>query len=438
MKETGKLGKRHMGAMSSMGEQLHAPGVISDLFAQGMRTGGVARVLRAVRKYLDMDVAFVSRFRQRDRVMEHVDAAEGSPIYAGQTIPLEEGYCLKVAMGVLPELIADTSRVPEAMAIPATQSIPIGSHLSVPIRLYSGDIYGTLCCFSHHSDMTLGERDLKMLRAFAEVLAADIDEISMGSQARSLKIDVIRRAMAGTALQIVYQPIYRLRTGALAGMECLSRFDPQSARSPSQWFELAEEVGMRQDLELAALRKALRTFDHFPEWVYFGLNASPQTVLSGALADTLAEADLNRIVLEITEHAIVADYAPLVEALAPLRARGLRLAIDDAGAGYASMRHIVNLQPDFIKLDLSLTRNVDKDPSRRALAKALVSFAEEIGSRIIAEGIETPAELDLLRRLGVETGQGYLLSQPVPLEVASQPSIMQCELPSDQAPLHLQ
>ena len=116
--------------------------------------------------------------------------------------------------------------------------------------------------------------------------------------------------------------------------------------------------------------------------------------------------------LELTEHAGIADYNELAEALAPLRESGVRLSVDDAGAGFASLRHILNLRPDIIKLDIGLIRGIDADPARRALASALVGFAAEIGAVIVAEGIETPDELATLCALRVTYGQGYHLARP--------------------------
>lgn len=123
--------------------------------------------------------------------------------------------------------------------------------------------------------------------------------------------------------------------------------------------------------------------------------------------------DLSRITLEITEHAIIEDYTALTNALAPLRQQGMRLAVDDAGAGYSSMKHILQLQPDLIKLDMSLTRGIHQDRNRRALAKGLVGFAHEIGSQVVAEGVETAEELATLRDLQVDYAQGYLLGKPL-------------------------
>jgi EAL domain-containing protein (putative c-di-GMP-specific phosphodiesterase class I) len=124
-------------------------------------------------------------------------------------------------------------------------------------------------------------------------------------------------------------------------------------------------------------------------------------------------------VAEVTEHARISDYGKLDRALAPLRRRGMRLAVDDAGAGFASLRHILRLNPDFIKLDRTLIDQIDRDRSKQALAAGLISFADKSGATIIAEGIERAAEVKTLVDLGVSYGQGYYLARPGPLSGAS-------------------
>jgi EAL domain-containing protein (putative c-di-GMP-specific phosphodiesterase class I) len=391
---------------------------IVDLLANGVGYAGVDRMLRTVRKFLGMDVAFIAHFSDGTRIFEHIDM-DGPPLVPiGTALPIEAGFCLKVVRGELPQLIPDTSKVPGALAIAETAAIPIGSHLSVPIVLDDGDVYGTLCCFSHEPDPTLGDRDLKMMQAFAEVLATRIWEVQNVEQAQTQRADQIRNAMTAGAPRIVYQPVYRLKTGEMAGVECLSRFDMEPFRRPDEWFNTAYDVGLGEELELRAIEKSLPALERFPANVFLGLNSSPGLVSSGDLMPLLKGVDLSRILLEITEHAIVADYESLTAALRPLRDQGLRLAIDDVGAGYASMRHIVNLHPEMIKLDISLTRNIDTDHNRRSLAKALITFAKDIGSLISAEGVETAGELEMLRSLGVEKAQGFYLGKPMPLEDA--------------------
>jgi len=395
---------------------------ISRLLAEGVGQSGVAQVLRTVRKHLGMDVAFVSRFRETDRVLEHVDADGVAPIHEGQAVPVADGYCLKVVRGELPALITDTSAVPEAMAIPATHAIPIGAHLGVPIELSDGVVYGTLCCFSREPNLTLGERDLRLMRALGEILAARIDEEQELERLKRRARQEIRKAVDLGAPRIVYQPIYALSDGAMVGAECLSRFDVEPRRTPDVWFDLAHEADVGLDLELLALEKALCALDELPDPLWLAVNSSPELILSGRLEPVLQRLDLSRVVLEITEHASVPDYQAVLEALAPFRRRGARLAIDDAGAGYASMRHILSLKADVIKLDMSLTRDIATAPGRRALAKGLIAFAREVGSRITAEGVETEAELATLRAIGVDKAQGYFLSKPRALEDLTEPA----------------
>lgn len=390
-------------------------GPISNLLAQGVGHSGVVQMLRTVRKHLAMDVAFISHFRETDRVLEHVDADGVAPISEGQSIPLEDGYCLKIVQGELPELIPDTSRVPAALELPATRELPIGAHVSVPIALSNGEIYGTLCCFSRAPNLSLCDRDMRMMHALAEVLAARIDEDMEATRSREMAAGEVWRAMARGAPRIVYQPIYSLADDTCVGVECLSRFDVEPRRPPDVWFNAAHDAGVGIELELRAIENALDALDHLPAPLSLSINSSPELLTSGRLYAALTGVDFSRIVIEITEHAAVADYTALGRSIAPFRALGTRLAIDDAGAGYASMRHILNLKADVIKLDMSLTRNIDKDPNRRALAKGLIAFAHEVQSTITAEGIETQQELSTLQSIGVDKVQGFLLSRPQPL-----------------------
>jgi EAL domain-containing protein (putative c-di-GMP-specific phosphodiesterase class I) len=231
---------------------------------------------------------------------------------------------------------------------------------------------------------------------------------------RDVRLEV-ERVIAEARLAMVFQPIVELASGRVVGVEALARF-PGSDLGPATWFARAAEVGLAAELELTAVRVALADLDALDPEVFLAVNVSPDVAASAELATTLAASDPRRIVLEVTEHAPVDDYAGLQRALDPLRHAGLRLAIDDAGAGYASLRHIVKLAPDVIKVDVSLTRRIDTDRVQRALTAALTSFAAQTGTGIVAEGIETPSQLRALRDLGVRCGQGYLLARPAPLE----------------------
>ena len=219
-------------------------------------------------------------------------------------------------------------------------------------------------------------------------------------------------------LTIHFQPILDTCSGKVIGAESLSRFtvgDP--ARTPDAWFADAARVGLGADLELLAVETALLAGKQLPPDIYLSINLSPETLLTGRLDDVLAGSGWqpDRVVLEVTEHVSIDNYESLARSVADLRRDGMRLAIDDAGAGYASLRHILQLAPDYIKLDRSLITDLDADPGRRALVKALLIFAGEVGATVIAEGVETMGELDAAHQLGVQAAQGFLTGRPVPV-----------------------
>ncbi|MCV9937305.1 EAL domain-containing protein [Boseaceae bacterium BT-24-1] len=389
-----------------------APTVISPHIAEN-----IDRILHAIRLHLHMDVAFVAEFLGSNRIFRNVDCADrNAPLKAGDIIPLASGYCRHVVSGALPELIADTRKLELARSIPETASIPIGAHLSVPIKLEDGRIFGTFCCFSHRPRPELGQRDLDLLRTFGHVLAADI--------AADVKVDIERRAslkkisgaIAKGDPQVVFQPIRQLAGRSLVGVECLARFTTGPHRPPDQWFAEAHEVAIGSELELLVAQKAINACSNLPAPLSISINVSPDTLTSAPVAEALSGFHPGRIVIEITEHVPIADYGPILQALAPLRARGMRVAIDDAGAGYSSMRHILDMQPDIIKFDISLTRDVHRDPVRRAMAAALGEFARRTNTVLVAEGIENEGEFETLRDLGFQYGQGYLLGRPQPLQ----------------------
>lgn len=229
------------------------------------------------------------------------------------------------------------------------------------------------------------------------------------------RIGRVRRAIDGTALTAVFQPIFDLTTGCPMGAEALARFALEPARTPDLWFAEAEEVGLGAELELAALKVALAAIPALPDGVYLSVNASPATAMLPEFTGLFDVVEPTRVVLEVTEHAPVEDYDALHAAVRDLRRLGMRLAIDDTGAGYASLRHIVHLEPDIIKLDLSITRGVESTGSSRALASAMIAFASEIGAVVVAEGVETRQQLEALRELGAGYGQGYFLARPMDL-----------------------
>jgi EAL domain-containing protein (putative c-di-GMP-specific phosphodiesterase class I) len=348
-----------------------------------------------------------------------VDAAQQPPIAVGASDLLDESYCHYVVDGRLPQLIWDAALLPLALALPATTALPVGAHISVPIHLSDGRIYGTFCCFKSTPDWTLLDRDLAIVQLFAEFTGKQLERQLAANRTHAEMTERVRSVIDTQNFTIVYQPIYDFVADRIVGFEALARFSALPIRPPNVWFDEATHVGLVEALEMTVIEEALQGLAHMPPDSYLSLNVSPVTVLSGAIGRVLKGAPLERIVLELTEHVSIPDYAQVVRALNPLRKQGVRLAVDDAGAGYASFRHILCLEPDIIKLDISLTRDIDTDRTRRALAAALIGFAEETGSKIIAEGVETEAELNVLRYLRINNAQGYLIGRPMPLASAA-------------------
>ena len=244
------------------------------------------------------------------------------------------------------------------------------------------------------------------------------------------KRERIRRVIRGTSLMnIVYQPIVELTSGTVVGLEALARFPDESVRPPDEWFDEAAEVGLGAQLQATAVRSAFRALSRIPADVFLSVNVDPRDAASPELLDALRSGPSERVVIELTEHAPASDYPRLRQTLEPLQAAGARIAVDDAGAGFSSLRHILELAPDIIKLDINIVRNIDTEPSHRALASALVAFASETGSDLVAEGVETADEARTLSMLGVPLIQGYFAARPgpipdrfvIPLEVGVEP-----------------
>ena len=376
-------------------------------------TQAIDRALDAIRQHLGMPIAYLSEFVGNESVFRHV-AAPGLEhiIKVGDARSLDDVYCRHIVEGRLPNLIPNTSKVPLAADMPVTQAVPIGSHASIPILLDDGTVYGMFCCLSPEPNDSLNARDLETMKLFAGLAT---EQVRRSNRTESRRIETqqrVRNVLDESAFKIAYQPIVDTFRSRTLGYEALCRFQAEPIRTPDIWFAEAERVGLAEELEVAAVALALQSIPMLEDGQYISVNASPTTIRSAAFQDVIKTVNPSSVLIEITEHAVIEDYDAFLRDISPMRAAGLKLAIDDAGAGHSSLRHILKIEPDFLKLDMSLVRDVDQDISRRALISALLYYARETGAQIIAEGIETQAELDVLKRLGVTRGQGYFLGRP--------------------------
>lgn len=394
------------GAATGLADPVGAPDVVQE-------------ALQGVRKHLGMEIAYLSEIVGDELIFRAVDAPGLEKLIKPDDIrPLSETYCVHIRDGRLPELIPDTSAHPFAAQLPVTADVPIGAHVSVPIHRRDGSVYGMFCCLSPHANPSLNKRDLNIMRMFARLAQT---EVQYGMEARMIAEDAqsrVRAVMQGREFHMVFQPIFDLSTDEVTGFEALCRFDSEPVRSPDQWFDEAATIGLGLELEMCVLEATLGVLPCIPEPLYLSLNAGPDLVSAGKLAELFGRHDPQRIVLEVTEHAEVQDSAALLRALDNLRDIGVRVAVDDAGAGYSGLQQMVRLQPDMIKLDRSLVSGIDSDPVLRTLCAAVLHYTSETDAVLVAEGIETEAEARCLRGLGVHRGQGWLLGKPAPLDEA--------------------
>ncbi len=226
--------------------------------------------------------------------------------------------------------------------------------------------------------------------------------------------ELLADACSGVGVRSVFQPIADVSRGTVAGYEALARFDSGPA-NPEMWFAAARDHGLEADLDAAALRAALRLRQDLPRNSFLAVNVAPASLTSRSVRAVWAEQPaLTGLVVEITEQNAIESYAALEPDLDRLRAAGALIAVDDAGAGYAGLHHLLMLRPAIIKLDRALVTDVDLDETKRALIEMLGTFASRVDAWVLAEGIERPGELEALAALGVPLAQGYYLGRPGP------------------------
>jgi EAL domain-containing protein (putative c-di-GMP-specific phosphodiesterase class I) len=213
----------------------------------------------------------------------------------------------------------------------------------------------------------------------------------------------------------VFQPIVDLATTKVIGYEALARFPGDSGVSPRTWFAKAAEVGLLLEIEMLTIRAALEQLDHLPPDAFVSLNLSPLTAGSEELRTALDGVDGSRVVLEISEGAAIDGYEQISEAVGELRSIGVRIAVDDTGSGSAGFSSLLDVHADIIKIDVAVTRGVASDPMKEAMALALKSLADRLGAILLAEGIETEEDLNVLKGIGVQAGQRFLFGHPEPV-----------------------
>jgi PAS domain S-box-containing protein len=383
---------------------------------QRLRPGGsaeetAAAICAELPRIPHLDLAIVYAFGHDGTVVPlAIEAPGGVPIQAGVPLPPERAaYLRSSATG--PWVDEWTPRPTDDdyrrrwtdLGLTCAAYVPIGS---------DGTVHGLLAAgTTRRIGVEVVTGWLPAMTEYAAISGALLGPELARRRERAGVVDGIRDLIRRRAYAAVFQPVVELETRAIVGYEALVRFD--DGCGPERRFKEADAAGLGQVLELAVIEEAVRAAEPLPDGRWLSLNLSPRTLGSLADAGLIERLGGRPLVLELTEQVEIDDYGAVRATLGRLPA-GTSLAVDDAGAGFASLRHIIELRPRYVKLDMGLVRGVDGDPARQALIAGMVYFSRQTDCVLIAEGIETEAERRTLRQLGVGFGQGFLLGRPGP------------------------
>lgn len=375
-------------------------------------------VCAEIRSTLGLEVAALYWVLGDELLALAVDTDSLAPITAGELLPHDRGHYLLERAAAGPWIEEWGGSAPGNAYLRAWRDA--GFSVGAYVPLVRGGTPAGLIVAGSGDDLSVDDisRRLSVLVEYG-ALARALIEPAMAARATAFaKSSDVRSVIAREAFSPVFQPIIGLAIPGVAGYEALTRFDDEV--SPAVHFSSARAAGIGVELELATLGAAARASTTLPPGPFLSINVSAELVMAAVDLAPLLHALGRPIVLELTEHEARVEGPAF---LARLKRLGgdVRLAIDDAGAGYAGLRRILDLRPAFVKLDIDLVRNIHRDPAREALIAGMVHFASETGASLIAEGIEREGEREVLRRLGVQLGQGYLPGRPAPAEAWATP-----------------
>jgi diguanylate cyclase (GGDEF)-like protein/PAS domain S-box-containing protein len=375
----------------------------------------VRTLLSLLRSRLGLETAWLASFRDGMQTFEVLDGdTDAIGFKSGDSASLFDSYCVRVIDGRLPGIIPDTRADQTTDALPVTHEFGLGAYVGVPVLNRNGGTVGMVCAVSREAKPYLADIDLRIVKQVAELIGTLIESPESGTDTTAAQRAAIRRVVYQRDFEVVFQSVHDVPTGKVVGVEALARF-PREPFRPDGFLAQAALLGLGIELETAIVARVISKVPQLPEDIFVAVNISPAAALVAPWTQMLADVDPSRIVLELTEHDAVLDYGALDDALEPCRARGVRVAVDDVGAGFSSFSHVLELSPEFVKIDQSITRHIDVDDARRRLAHAIAELAGQMGATVIAEGVETQGELDTINAVGISSAQGYYLSRPRPL-----------------------
>lgn len=362
------------------------------------------RVLGRLRQDLGFETLLLARLAGGERRIEALFVIDGS------RTDLHVGHIC--AVGACDVFRATSFDPVDTLSAGAHKPIPASDDgvVAVPVTLSDQRLFGMLGGRVGAPDEAT--RIGRELQGRAPLACVGLDLLVAEDTRKQAVRGLVRSVIREAAFQPVFQPVADLESGQDFYLEGLTRLDATVGYTVPDLLSLARRVGMGAELELAFIRSVLAAsesrFGHVP----VAVNLSEETLLSDRLAPEIAHVQPERVIFELTEHAPVRDYPALREKVAQYRAQGIRIAIDDTGAGYTTLRHILDLKPDILKLDLAMAARVDTDAEALALIRFLQAYGYATGTALVVEGIERDAQVEALLAVGVRYAQGFRIGRP--------------------------
>jgi EAL domain-containing protein (putative c-di-GMP-specific phosphodiesterase class I) len=371
-----------------------------------------AQFIDALVRWTPLETASITWFTGDGRALLLAITGPSLPAFltAGKALPKQRANELRQGAGNGPWITGWAVRDDDEGYARGVAAAGVAAAAYVPVH-HDGRLIGLL---GAAAGKAAGGRDILSDQFPVLIEVADVAGPALGPalaalDERSTAASVIESVLADRRFYPVFQPVRELVTDRIVGYEALTRFD--EPLRPDRVFRMASALGRLRELEVATLGAALDAARELPRDCWLSVNASAELLSGDGTLAGILDGTRRRLVIELSEHELIQDYAPIRTAIQSLGPR-CSLAVDDAGAGFASLRHILEVRPAYVKLDLALVQGVSDDVTRRALVAGMVHFARDANFTLIAEGIETPADLATLRMLGVLLGQGYLLGRP--------------------------
>ncbi|WP_308301708.1 sensor domain-containing phosphodiesterase [Frankia umida] len=359
-----------------------------------------------------MDLAWLGRVDGDLLVVQMASGDLGAfGLSLGSSVHRDQSLFSKVLCGDLPSLIPDVQAEPRISSLPVVAEFGIRSYAATPVTDAAGQVYGMVGCVGRQPCPSLRQRDAGFLRMLASFLTEFVIDLRRLWDERNAVWRQVREVLDAGGPRMAFQPVADLITGQTVGVEALARF-PTGLPGPEELFADAAGAGLGRELELAAVRNALRVLPQLPPDVILSVNASPATVTSELIDLVVNTGTPQCVAVEITEREEICGDHEMLLAVDELRGRGTHIAVDDVGSCYSGLEELLKLRPEIIKIDCLIIRGIELDPARQIVASGLAKLAAEIGGHVVAEGIESTAELDAVVDARIGYGQGYLLGRP--------------------------